>query len=261
MVDLKFILLSAGLAACLFLSMLLFLELGRRIAVEHIRTRGDEARAGVGIVDGAVYGLLALLIGFTFSGAAERFNNRRVLIGDIDNTASTVWRRIDLLPPEQQPAIRAGLRRYVDELIAYYTNTATVRQSLQTPAALASAEDDLWSRTVTACKAPGGDAARLLLLPALNLTFDAVQREYTARRIHPPMVIYVMLGIAALATALFAGYGMANRTSRNWLFTIGIAACVSAATYVIVELEYPRVGLFRVNDMDQVIVDLRARMQ
>ena len=94
-------------------------------------------------MDGAVYGLLALLIGFTFSGAAERFNNRRVLIGDIDNTASTVWRRIDLLPPEQQPAIRAGLRRYVDELIAYYTNTATVRQSLQTPAALASAEDDL----------------------------------------------------------------------------------------------------------------------
>ena len=101
----------------------------------------------------------------------------------------------------------------------------------------------------------------MLLLPALNETFDAVQQERMARRIHPPVVIYVMLGIAALATALFAGYGMASGTRRNWLFMIGIAACISIATYVIVELEYPRLGLIRVSEMDQALVELRATMK
>jgi hypothetical protein len=45
------------------------------------------------------------------------------------------------------------------------------------------------------------------------------------------------------------------------MFTFGIAACISAATYVILELEYPRVGLIRVNNMDQLLIDLRARMK
>ncbi len=259
--DLRFIVLSAGFAIGLFLAMLAFLDLGWRTGVARARTRGKEARAGVGIVDGAVYGLLALLIGFTFSGAAERFNNRRLLIGEIENAASTAWQRIDVLPDEQQPAVRAGFRAYVDQIIQYYATSVTTRQTLEMPPSLARAEDDVWTRSVAACKAPGGEGARILLLPSLNETFDAVQRERIARRIHPPYVIYVMLGISALATALFAGYGMAGGTRRNWLFMIGIAACISAATYVIVELEYPRVGLFRVNDMDQVIVDLRARME
>ncbi len=157
--------------------------------------------------------------------------------------------------------VRTAFKSYLDELISYYMTTVTARQSLQTPPSLSKAEDALWARSVEMCKAPGGEGARMLLLPALNETFDAVQRERVARRIHPPYVIYVMLGISALATALFAGYGMAGGTRRNWLFMLGIAACVSAATYVIVELEYPRVGLFRVNDMDQVLVDLRAKMQ
>jgi hypothetical protein len=261
MLDVKFVLLSAGLAVCLFLAMLLFLEVGRRIALERTRAQGAEARAGVGIVDSAVYGLLALLIGFSFSGAAQRFDQRRVLVAEVENAAGTAWLRIEMLPDEQQPSVRARMKRYVDELIAYYATSTTVRQSLQEPRSLLLAEDELWSRAVAACKAPGGESARLLLLPALNETFDAVGRERMARRIHPSIVVYVMLAIAALAAALFAGYGMAGGTTRNWMFMVGIAASISMATYVIIELEYPRVGLFRVTSMDQVIIDLREKMR
>jgi hypothetical protein len=261
MLNANFVVLSIGLAIGLFVAMLLVLEIGRRIGVERAHTRGSKARAGVGVVDGAVYSLLALLAGFMFSGAANRFDQRRLLVGEIANSAERTWKRVDLLPDELRTPVRAGLRRYMDELIAYYAAPITTTAQLRLPAPLSEAEDSVWVRSVTACKAQGGEPARMLLLPALNETFDAVERERVARRVHPSPLIYVMFGIAALATALFAGYGMASGPARNWMFTIGIAACVSIATYVILELEYPRLGLVRVTGMDQVLVEARETMK
>jgi hypothetical protein len=253
--------LGIATALSLFIGMMLLLEVGRRIAVSRARTRGSRSRAGVGVVDGAVYGLLALLLGFSFSGAAERFDHRRALIGDIANAGSTAWRRVDMLPDDRQPPIRDGLRRYLDELIAFYTAPAPGQDWFKLSPSLVRAEDDLWSQAAAACKAPGGEAARMLLLPSLNETFDYVDEERVARRMHPPSLIFTMLGIAALATALFAGYGMASGNVRNWVFHIGIAASVSIAVFVIVELEYPRLGLLRISGMDQVLVELRATMK
>jgi hypothetical protein len=166
-----------------------------------------------------------------------------------------------MLPDAQRTSVQAGLRRYMDELIAYYGAPITTTALLRLPAPLSQAEDSVWARSVAACKAPGGELARMLLLPALNDTFDAVERERVARRVHPSPVIYLMFGVAALATALFAGYGMASGPARNWMFTIGIAACVSIAAYVILELEYPRLGLVRASGMDQVLVEAREAMK
>jgi hypothetical protein len=261
MLSANFVLLSIGLALGLFLAMLALLEAGRRIGVARTRARGNKARAGVGVVDGSVYGLLALLAGFMFSGAASRFDQRRALVGEIANAAQRSWMRIELLPDESRSSVRGDLRRYMDELISYYTGPTTSKHHLELPPQLAQAEDSLWSRSVAACKAPGGEPARMLLLPALSETFDAVERERVARRIHPSPLIYVMFGVSALATALFAGYGMASGPIRNWMYTVGIAASISIATYVIIELEYPRLGLVRVGTMDQVLVEARASMK
>ena len=101
----------------------------------------------------------------------------------------------------------------------------------------------------------------MLLLPALNDMFGVVYQERLARRIHPPVVIFVMLGIAALASALFSGYGLAKSPVRNWMYLTGIAATVAVTTYVIIELEYPRLGVVRVDNMDRALVDLRRTMQ
>lgn len=259
--DLGFIILSVGLALGLFVAMLILLEVGRRLAVRRARTTGGKSRVGVGVVDAAVYSLLALLIGFTFSGAAQRYDQRRAIIGDVANAASTAWKRIDMLPDDLQPPIRRAFRQYMDELIAFYAEAWSAARGFTPPATMTNAENDLWSRSVAACKTPSGEAARMLLLPSLNELFDEVDRELVARRIHPPVLVFLMLGIAALATALFAGYGMASGTSRNWMYTVGIAATVSIATYVIIELEYPRIGLLRVHSADQVLVELRQTLK
>jgi hypothetical protein len=97
-----------------------------------------------------------------------------------------------------------------------------------------------------------------VLLPALNQMFDIVTTRTAATRMHPPMVIYGMLLALALLGAVFAGAAMAGTRTRNPLHVIGFAAMMAASVYLILDLEFPRYGLIRIDPMDQLLVDVRA---
>lgn len=123
-------------------------------------------------------------------------------------------------------------------------------------------QQDIWSQAVAATRAPGSHPnLTMLLLPALNAMIDITTTRLMATRIHPPTIIFTMLLALALAGALLAGYGMAGAKTRSWTHVLGFAAAMAVALYVILDLEYPRLGLIRVSDFDQVLVDLRATMK
>jgi hypothetical protein len=145
----------------------------------------------------------------------------------------------------------------MDALIDWYGGAPVFDAVLTQPPSLTRAQNALWGRSVEASLAPGGETARLLLIPSLNEMFDTVDFESAARRLHPPVVIWLMLLVTALAAGLFAGYGLAA-APRNWLYIVGLAASVSISTYVILELEYPRLGFTRISAADQLLVELRA---
>ena len=258
----RFVWTAAGIAIVLFAGMLLFMEFGRQLGLRDVERFGADARVGVGVVDEAIYGLFALLIGFTFAGAAARFDGRRDLIGQEVNAIGTAWQRIDLLPAERQTSIRAAYRRYVDVLIGTYVKPTGVEASLHESTAAARAQDELWRDAVAACVDPNGEKARMLLLPGLNDVFGLVEKERQARRLHPPILIYAMLLLTGFTAALFAGYGMAVLVPlRNPLYTFGLATASAIALYVIIDLEFPRLGLIRVDAFDRLLVELRASME
>jgi hypothetical protein len=101
----------------------------------------------------------------------------------------------------------------------------------------------------------------MLLLPALNEMIDITTTRTMTTQMHPPIVIYGMLVGLALASALMAGYGMAGGQTRNWLHILGFATVMAVAVYVIIDLEFPRLGLIRVDVFDQALVELRASMK
>src|SRR5271165_7389931 len=88
----------------LLLGMLGCLELGRMLSRRVKISEG--AKPGLGIIEGAMFALLGLLVAFTFSGAATRFEGRRHLIVEEANDIGTAYLRIDLLPTDAQPEIR-----------------------------------------------------------------------------------------------------------------------------------------------------------
>lgn len=70
-------------------------------------------------------------------------------------------------------------------------------------------------------------------------------------------MLFVLCGIGAL----FAGYGMASRGPRNWLHAVFFVATLTMTLYVIVDLEFPRLGLIRVDAFDEILQDVRSGMR
>ena len=247
------------IAIALFGSMLLFLELGRRFAVR--RTRKEGAGEGVSAVDGAVFALLGLLIAFTFSGASARFDTRRELIVDETNAIGTAYLRLDLLPADAQPPLRDAFRRYLDSRLAVYQVLPDLAAARDKLAEANRLQREIWSQAVAAARAEGAPpVAAILLLPALNGMIDITTTRTMAVQMHPPMIVFAMLIGLALAASLLAGYGMIGTRLHSWFHMIAFALVMATSVYVILDLEYPRLGLIRVDAFDQALVDLRESM-
>ena len=247
-------------AVGLFVSVLVFLELGRRLGLRHLAA--DGTRDGFGTVEGAVFGLLGLLLAFTFSGAAERFDQRRRLITEEANAIGTAWLRIDLAPAEAQPELRAGFRRYLDSRLATYQNARDLEVAMAEYTRSAVMQGEIWTQSVAVCRQPAAAPnACSLMLSATNEMIDITTTRLMATRMHPPPVIFGMLATLMAAGALLAGHAMAATKARSWVHGLAYAAMMALTVYIIIDIEYPRLGLVRVDEADAVLVDLRKSME
>lgn len=249
-------------ATGLFLGMLLFSEIGRRIGIAKLSKDSEDLEKGTGAAEAAVFGLLGLLIAFTFSGAASRFEDRRHLITTESNAIGTAYLRIDLLPGDSQPELRELFRRYVDVRSVTFLDREdrqATKARLDEGAALQAA---IWTKALAACRRQEAPPqATLLLLPSLNEMIDITTTREMATRNHPPLVIFLMLGLTSLVGALLIGFDSSPNKHRSWLHIIVFAATMSVALYVIADIEYPRLGLIRIDAADQALLELRKSMQ
>ena len=245
----------------LFALMMMFLEIGRRLGLRRKAEDAKGAEKGLGAVEGAIFGLMGLIISFTFSGAGERFQHRRELIVQEANAIGTAWLRIDLLPPVAQPAMRELFRQYVDARLGIYQKLPDRAAARAENTRSVQLQGEMWELAITASRARETNTESVLLLPALNEMFDITTTRAVAAETHPPMVIYAMLLALAFLCSLLAGYDMAESRSRNWLHTVGFALIMTLTLYVIVDLEYPRLGFIRIDAADHILVELRASMK
>jgi hypothetical protein len=137
------------------------------------------------VIEGSVFGLLGLLLAFTFSGAASRFDERRQLIVQEVNAIGTAWLRIDMLPPESRPAIQDGFRRYLDARLAAYRKMPDVAAAKQEIADARRIQEEVWAKATAVCRTEDGAPARMLLIPAMNEMFDIGDARVLATRKHP----------------------------------------------------------------------------
>ena len=244
----------------LFAGIILMLEMGRRVGARQRVRIMEGGAAGVGAVEAAIFGLLGLLIAFTFQGASARFDGRRELIVQEANNIGTAWLRIDLLPASAQPVMRELFRKYLDSRLETYRkipDMVAVKAELDRTAEL---QKEIW-KVALASQKEGGQAVVVGLLPSLNQMFDIVTTRTMATKIHPPMIVFAMLALMAFAAAFMAGHGMAGSKVRSWVHSVGFAAILAVTVFVIIDMEYPRLGFIDVASFDQVLVDLRQSMK
>jgi hypothetical protein len=257
----QYALILVALAIALFCGMLILFEIGMRAGFRQISKDAEGSHVATGTIGTAILGLMGLLVGFTFFGATGRFDHRRDLIVDETNKIGTAYLRLDLLPLETQPAVKALFRDYVDARLAFYRNLTDSNLAGAEAQKTSDLQEKIWKGAVAAAQSPGSVDQGRLLLPALNEMIDITTTRSMAMEMHPPLIIFAMLFGLSFASALLAGYEMAKAKRRNWLYAVGFALVMAVVVYVILDLEFPRIGLFRVDAFDQALVSLRNSMK
>ena len=245
----------------LFIGMMVCLEIGRRLGSRRLANDAQGAMLGLGVADGAIFALFGLMIAFTFSGAANRFDTRRQLIAEEANAIGTAYLRLDLLAPDSQPMMRHQFKEYLDSRLEVYRKFPDIEAVKAKLSESAKIQTEIWSQAVAVTRLPGGhpDAAKLVL-PALNSMIDITTTRTMAIRTHPPQIIFALLFVLALVCALLVGFGTAGSKQRSWLHITAFVTITVISVYVILDIENPRAGLIRIDAYDSVLIQLRESM-
>jgi hypothetical protein len=246
---------TLAIALTVFVMVLGCMFLGRWLRAR--LPEGTEFKTGS--IDGAVYALVGLLIGFTFNGAAERFQRRRELIIDEVNAISTAYSRVDLVQADRQGDMRAAFRAYVEARLAVYANPDDRELTRTRLAQQEEKTQALWKQVVDSLEAPGAVNPLALVVP-VNEMFDMASTRVNVTLLHPPPVIYVLLTLACLVAGVLVGFGLQAQV-RLVLHMLIYASVMATTLFVILELEYPRLGVVRVDDADTALVELLATMK
>jgi hypothetical protein len=204
---------------------------------------------------------MGLMIAFTFSGAAARYELRRQLVVEEANAIGTAYLWLDLLLAASQPALREKFRRYVEARIAVYRVLPDIGASDVQAAIAMTLQNEIWTGALVALKeAP--PPATIVVVPALNQMIDVTTTRASAAHTHTLKLIFAVLLILGLVCSLLAGYVLAyTKTGNIRLHIVAFAVIVTLTIYVIFDLDYPRFGLIQLDLADQAIIDLLAGMK
>jgi hypothetical protein len=230
-------------ALALFGLLLAALEFGFRRG----RQASDDGRATgqVGAVQGALLGLLGLLLGFSFAAAGGRFLERQDLIVAEANAIGTSLLRADLLDEPHRSELRDALRRYTEHRLSL---SARLREGLR-PEARAEIDRlhaSIWSAALAGVTAR--PSVTLAVLPPVNEVIDLHSLRVAAGLKHLPLlVLSLLIACSALAIAVI-GYGCGMGGQRRAPLTVSLAAVIATALWVTIDLDHPRAGLMQLSD-------------
>jgi hypothetical protein len=252
--------LAVVLSVGLFFGMAACLEAGYRLG-SYASQRAEAAHEGTSTIDAAIFALLGLLLGFTFAYGISHLDQRRQLIIQEANAIGTAHLRLDLLPANQQQEMRLLFRRYLDARLGAYEKLPDLDAAGRELARATQLQKEIWSRAVTAAQDDPTQNVARLLLPALNEMIDVTTARTIALHTHLPPLIFGLSISVALLSGLLAGYNMAKRKNRSWFHALLYAVVIAITIFTVVDLDYPRFGLIRLNAADAALIQLRDSMR
>ena len=206
-----------------------------------VRPLKEEERADFGVVQTAILTLLGLLIGFAFSMAVSRYDQRKNYEEAEANAIGTEYVRADLLPSADAERVRDLLREYLDQRVLFYvTNGEGHLMQINTSTAQLQAE--LWSTIQTrATAAPTPVVA--LAVSGMNDVLNSQGYTQFAWWNRIPVSAWILLVVIAIGCNVVVGYGMHQ---KGWLLTVILPLAVSISFFLIADIDSPRRGLIRV---------------
>jgi hypothetical protein len=212
----------------------------------------DEANYDGYIISGVV-GLLALLMGFTFSLAIDRFDARRAMVVEESNAIGTTYLRAQTFPEPHRTELSTLLAKYVDNRITV-AKTTDLSQARRLLAQADALQARLWAETIAAI-APQRDDVSSSFMETMNATIDVSAARKASRLAQVPQRVFVVLFVYMLMTAGVLGYVIAKQR-RGAVLTLMVLLTV--AYMLIIDIDSPNRG--RVRESQGAMEDLKAFM-
>jgi hypothetical protein len=224
-----------------FVLLLLSANLGGFIR-QRLRPLTEEEREDFGVVQAAILTLLALLIGFAFSMAVSRYDQRKTYEEAEANAIGTEYVRADLLPVADAARVRDLLRSYLDQRILFYT-TRDERELKRIDASTAQLQSKLWS-TVEADAAASPTPVVALAVSGMNDVLNSQGYTQAAWWNRIPVPAWGLMSAIAVCCNVLLGYGAHRRVT--FLFLV-LPLAVAISFFLIADIDSPRRGLIRVH--------------
>ena len=221
-------------------------QIGTRIGT-HVRPPREDERDDLGLVINASLTLLALIIGFSFSMAVSRYDQRKNYEEEEANAIGTEYVRADLLPATDATKIKELLRQYLDHRLVFFT-TRDEQELLRVNDETARLQDQMWS--VVARDATAQQTAIMgLVTSGMN---DVLNRQgYTQaawwNRI--PTGAWTLMLALGVCCSLLVGYGAHQK--KGLLFGV-LPFLLSIAFFLIADIDSPRRGVIRVHPQNLI---------
>lgn len=225
-------------------------ELGARIGRRHERqaTERDE----IGTLTGAALGLLALLLGFSFSLALSRYDARRLLLLEEANAIGSTANFALMLPQPAQKQILGLLRDYTNVRIDLGTRNDSEELDREATRSV-DLQTRLWQQAVAVTAADPQSLPVYRFVQSLNEVNNVHERRITALRYRVPgEVMVTLIGVAMMAMG-FTGYHAGLTGSRRHMPTLIMSVTIAVVIVLIIDLDTPARGLIRVPD--QPLID------
>jgi hypothetical protein len=200
-------------------------------------------RQDFSVIEGATLTLLGLIIGFSFSMAISRYDQRKNCEEAEANAIGTEYVRADLLPPADAAKVHTLLREYVNQRILFY-NTRDREKLRQINADTTQLQASLWSAVRGPALAQPNPLASLIL-SGMNDVLNSQGYTQAAWWNRIPSAAWALMAAIGICCNLLIGYGSRRIESRPILFVV-TPLVVSISFFLIADIDSPRGGVIRV---------------
>jgi hypothetical protein len=218
--------------------------------------RLEDVREDFGIVVTATLTLLSLILGFTFSMAVGRYDQRKLYEEEEANAIGTEYVRADLLPSSDAENVRRLLREYLDQRILYYQTqdrTALRRIDIST----GQLQKQLWAAVRTA-SAPQPTPVVALAVSGMNDVLNSESYTQAAWLNRIPPAAWALVAIISLAANGMVG-ALWRRGRPMGLLSGTLPVIVSLSLVLIADIDSPRGGLIPVRPVG--LISLAASLR
>lgn len=259
MIDHMYNISSVFIALILFVSMIGTIEIGRTLGRRAQYSSDDTFKGYVNTVSGSLLGILALLLGFTFSLSLQRFDSRSEAVISESNAIGTTYLRSQLLPVSVLSDVQRTLRQYLDLRIkASMINLAHEHERDELLAEAEKIQTTLWGYARQAVQEDPNPVTTGLFVQSLNELIDSFDRRNAELMRHVPEPVLILLYITFLMVGVALGYGAGIAGHWTPFITYILVTLIVVLVFIVVDLDRPRRGLIEVSQ--QSLIDLRTSL-